>query len=106
MATFWLTYGTVDNRARSGGTQPVLHGRSLLGAAALSTSGSSQTIQRAAVDFSMPDHGMITVRSDGAVWVHIAAAPTAAAGVAFYLAAAERMEFSVEPGDKIAVINA
>ena len=106
MATFWATFGIVDNRARSGGTLPVMKGRGQLGLTALTTSGSSQIVQRAAADFSAADDGALTFRCDGAVWVMIAAAPTAAAGANFYLAANERLEFSVEAGDKIAVINA
>ncbi|MCH7865943.1 MAG: hypothetical protein IIC56_12105 [Proteobacteria bacterium] len=77
-----------------------------LGLTALTTSGSSQIVQRSAADFSAADDGALTFRCDGAVWVMIAAAPTAAAGANFYLAANERLEFSVEAGDKIAVINA
>ena len=105
MASFWATFGVVDNRAKSGGTQPVMQGRAQEGMTALTTSGASQIVQRAAVDWVAPDEGAVTMRADGNVWVMIAAAPVAAAAANFFLAANERMEFTVETGDKIAVIN-
>ncbi len=106
MATFWATAGIVDNRARSGGTQPVMKGRGMLGLTALTTSGGSQTVQRSGSDWTAIEEGALTCRCDGAIWIMIAASPTAAAAATFYLAANERLEFSVETGDKIAVINA
>ncbi len=106
MATFWATFSVVENRARKGiEAMPVLQGRGAEGMTALTTSGTSQIVQRSAVDWTAPDTGFVTLRADGAVWVRFAAAPTAAVGSDLYVAANERREFSVKNGDKLAVID-
>ena len=106
MATFWATFTTVHNVAKSGGALKLIKGRDAEGLTALTTSGSSQIVQRSAADWSAPDTGAVSVRADGAVWIHIDASPTAVAATDHFLAANERLEFAVESGDKIAVINA
>ena len=106
MATFWATFSTVQNIPRSGGGLKLVKGRDAEGMTALTTSGSSQIVQRSAADWSAPDSGAVSMRANGAVWVHIAAAPTAVAATDHYVAANERIEIAVESGDKIAVINA
>ncbi len=113
MATFWATFAAVENRARSGGTLPVMKGRGAVGLEPLTTTTGSLVIQDASGDWSAPRNGTVTIQTDLAQWVAIAASPTAIVGVAnttagvdFYLAANERLELTVETGDKIAVIDA
>ncbi len=114
MATFWATFANVENRARSGGTLPVMRGGTgALGLEPLTTSSSSQNVQNGAGDWTASRDGNITIQSSAAVWLAIAASPTAVAGVAgsingvhFYLAANERLELTVETSDKLAVIDA
>jgi len=107
MATFWATYNTVENRGRVGyESQPVMKGRDAEGLTALTTSGTSQIVQRAAADWAAPDTGYVTLRCDGAVWVHFALVPVAAASTDWYIPANETRDFSVMAGDKIAVIDA
>ncbi len=113
MAIFWVTFAAVENRARSGGTIPVMKGRGAVGLEPLTTTTSTLIAQDAAGDWSAPRNGTVTIQADVALWVHVAAAPVAVKGVAnttvgaaFYLAANERLELTVETGDKLAVINA
>ncbi len=105
MASFWATYNVVSNRALTN-TMPVMKGADAEGLTILTTSGSSQIVQRSATDWKAPSHGYVSVRSDANVWVHIDASPTAVAATDWYIAANAYREFSVEPGQKIAVINA
>ena len=103
MASFWATFTTVRNAVQSGGALKLIKGRDAEGLTVLTTSGTSQIVQRSAADWSAPDVGALSVRADGAVWIHIDASPTAAASVDHYLASGERLEFGVQAGDKIAV---
>ncbi len=113
MATFWATFANVDNRARSGSTLPVMKGRGALGLEPLTTTSGSKKVQSSGADWSASRAGNVTLQASAAVWVEIAASPTAVAGVAetsdgttFYLAANERVELTVETGDSVAVIDA
>ncbi len=113
MATFWATFGNVDNRARTGGTLPVMKGRHAVGLEPLSVSGTSQVIQFNSADWVASLAGTVTLQADGAVWVAIAATPVAVKGVAgvtdgvtFYIGTNERLDLTVEVNDKIAVIAA
>ena len=112
MATFLATYNKVTWRAKST-TMPVLRGSDAEGLRPITTSSSSQIVQRGGVDWKAPNHGAIQVRCDAAVWVHIDPAPTAVKGavgatdpVDWYLPADETRDFEVLPGEKIAVIDA
>lgn len=112
MATFWAGYNIVGNRAKTT-TMPVVRGSDAEGLRPITTSGSSQIVQRVGVDWKSPNHGFITVRCDGAVWIHIDPSPTAVAGAAgatdpvdWYIPANETRDFEVQPGEKIAVIDA
>ncbi len=105
MASFWATFNVVDNRARTE-TLPVTKGSAAEGLTVLTTSGTSQIVQRSAADWETPNHGYLTVRCDAAVWIHIDPSPTAAASTDWYIPADETRDFSVEPGEKVAVINA
>lgn len=112
MATFWATHNIVDNRSKTT-TLPVMRGVDAEGLRPITTSGTSQTVQRGGADWTCPNHGYLTIRCDGAVWIHIDASPTAVKGVAgatdpvdWYIPANETWDFSVEPGDKLAVIDA
>ena len=62
-------------------------------------------MQLAAADWLCADPAYATIKCDGAIWVQVAAAPTAAAATGFYLAADERMELAIEVGEKIAIID-
>ncbi len=106
MSTFLATFAHVDNRGRSGVTQPVLQGRDSLGLTALTTDGTSKIAQRSLADWTATRSGNLTIRANGAVWVQVKAAPVAAAGADLYMASGERLELTVEVGDKIAVTNA
>ncbi len=106
MATFWATFTTVRNTPRSGGSLNLIKGRDAEGLTVLTTSGTSQIVQRSASDWEAPSTGALVVRTDGAVWLHFAAAPVAAASTDHYLAANESKEYGVETGDKIAVKDA
>ncbi len=104
MASFWATFNKIDNRALTD-TMPVMRGRDAEGLTVLTTSGTSQIVQRSAADWEAPNHGFVTVRASAAVWMHIAAAPTAVASTDWYIPATETRDFSVQPGDKIAIID-
>ena len=105
MASFWGTFNKVEGRAKAT-TMPVMRGANAEGLTVLTTSGSSQIVQRSAADWKAPNHGFLTVRASVAVWIHIDASPTAVAATDWYIPADETRDFSVEPGEKIAVINA
>ncbi len=105
MATFWATHNIVGNRARTT-TMPVMRGSDAEGLTAITPSGSSQIVQRSGADWTCPNHGFLTIHCDGAVWVHIDPTPVAVAATDWYIPANETRDFEVEPGDKIAVINA
>ena len=112
MATFWATHNIVGNRARTT-TMPVMRGSDAEGLRPITTSSSSQIVQRGGADWKAPNHGFIAIRCDGAVFIHIDAAPTAVKGavgatdpVDWYLPADETRDFEVLPGEKIAVIDA
>ena len=106
MATFWATFNYVENRARTGDTMPVMKGSDAEGMTILTTTGASGIVQRSATDWVAPDRGIVSMRCNGAVWVHVDASPEAAPGIDHYLAADERREFSVQTNDKIAVEDA
>lgn len=106
MATFRATFCQVQNQTNaSGKSMPVLRGRGAVGLTELTTSGTAGNVQSGGSDFTAPRSGYVTVVCDGAVWVKFATDPTAAVGDAYYLKADERMEFSLETGDKISVID-
>lgn len=104
MASFWATFNKIDNRAKTN-TMPVMRGADAEGLTVLTTSGSSQIVQRSATDWKAPNHGYVVIRASSAVWVHIDPAPVAVASTDWYIPATETRDFSVKPGDKIAVIN-
>ncbi len=104
MASFWATFNKIDNRALTE-TMPVMRGSDAEGLTVLTTSGTSQIVQRSAADWSAPNHGYVVIRASAAVWVHIDPAPVAVASTDWYLPATETRDFSVQPGDKIAVID-
>ena len=107
MATFYATFAQVSVRDNDGQViAEVMKGRGAEGLTALTTSGASGIAQRSSADWSAPADGYVTMRATGAVWVRIAAAPTAAAGADFFLGADERFDVAVVEGDKIAVIDA
>ena len=91
MATFWATFANVDNRAKSGGTPPVLQGRGSLGLTPLTTTGASGIMQRSSTDWIAPRSGNVTLRGSAAAWVQIAAVPEAAPGADLYIALGERI---------------
>ncbi len=112
MATFWATFNVVSNRALTD-TMPVLRGADAEGLRPITTSGTSQIVQRDSGDWTAPNHGYLTVRCDGAVYIHIDTSAVAVSGavgatdpVDWYIASGERRDFSVEPGQKIAVKDA
>ena len=112
MAIFYATFNVVSNRALTN-TMPVLKGVDAEGLRPITTSSSSQTLQRGGADWSAPNHGYVSVRGDADMWIHIDTSPTAVKGavgatdgIDWFIAANAYREFSVEPGEKIAVINA
>lgn len=108
MATFRATVGNVHAQKVSGvhgNGQPVLHGRSLNGLTELTTSGTAGLVQSGGSDFEASQGDFVTMVCTGAVWVAIAASPTAAVGTELFLKADERWTGSLEEGDKISVID-
>ncbi len=107
MATLRVTAGQVRGRARSGGTPPVMRGANAEGLTSITTSGTSQIVQRAASDWEAgADTEFVRLWCDGNVWIHIDAAPVAVADIDHYLPSGAWLELSVASGDKIAVKDA
>ena len=110
MAVFRATFGYADsqhiaNRSRTAGGNPVFLGRNANALDELSTTASSQKLQDGGGDFAAPSFGYVTMRADGAVWVHVAEAPVAVVAKGFYMDIGERLTLALEEDDKIAVIN-
>jgi len=107
MATFSATFSTVSVPNDAGKVPEVMKGRDAVRIANLTTSGSSQNLQATGGgDWAAPESGFVAITCDGAVNLHIAASPTAAATAGFALNSGERLFLGVVTGDKIAVINA
>lgn len=106
MASFYATFFRVSNRGLGGGVQPVPQAGDALGCTVLTTGASSVIVQRSAADFVAPFDGYLRIRSTGAVWVQVGTAPTAAAASDWYIPADTDVDFSMNDGEKIAVIDA
>lgn len=109
MAIFRSTFALSDNqhpRNRPEATgKEVLQGRGANGLTELTTTVTSGLVQDGGSDFAAPQDGYVTMHASAAMWVKIAAAPTAAVASDFYMEALERLELAVQEGDKIAVID-
>lgn len=108
MGVFRSTFALADDQmpyTKNGEGMSALRGNGAIGLTEMTTAGTSANVQSGGADFQAPNHGYVTLKCTTAVWVRVAAAPTAAVGSDFYLDANERIDLAVIPGDKIAVID-
>jgi len=106
MATFRATFGQAETHNRPpGSTNPVMQGETMLGMDELTTSGTAGLVQDGSADFQAAHDGYMTAVCDGAVWIAVGTAPTAAVATGIYVPANERVDIAMRAGSKMSVID-